>query len=367
MIEIHSPFKDFESIQKNINNAVDKVINSGKYINSFYVEKFEEAFAEYIQVEHCVAVANGTDAIRIALIAMGVNPGEEVITAANAGGYTTAACYQIGAQPVYVDVDEDTLIDLDKILLSITSKTRVVVATHLYGQMVDVRRLRNILPRNILILEDCAQSHGATLRLDKAGSVGDCATFSFYPTKILGACGDAGAILTNSIDIATRIKRLRTYGWGDRFIYETKYGGNSRMDEIQAAILCEKLHKIEELIIARRCIAELYRSQFPDLDWVGKIDNSVFHLCVLRIKNHRHQFISHMANSGIETSVHYPVPDYLQPAWYNDKIYLENTENYCSQVVSIPLRPSLSGVEVKKIINTIKEYEKYNRSILHKN
>lgn len=357
LVQLHNPKKDFESVEDKIKINIFNIIDSGLYLNSKYVYQFESMFSDYIGTKYCCGVANGTDAIQICLAACGVAAGDEVITVANAGGYSSSAISRLGAIPIYVDVDDHCLIKPEMINLSLTNKTKAIVITHLYGQCVDVEKIKKNLPSNIKIIEDCAQSHGSEINGVKAGSIGDCSAFSFYPTKNLGSNGDAGAVCTSSYEIAENVRRLRQYGWIDRFISSNKNGINSRMDEFQAACLVEKLQLLDNNNTKRRILNEIYQNSLPKLSWVGDINNSIFHLSVLRVGD-REKFCQHMREMGVSTAVHYPVPDYLQPAWYNDKIYLKNTSSCCDEVVSIPGHPSLETYQVKRILTALRDYDR---------
>ena len=355
LIPLHNPRKDFESVEDKIKINIFNIIDSGLYLNSKYVYQFESMFSDYIGTKYCCGLANGTDAIQICLAACGVTAGDEVMTVANAGGYSSLAISRLGATPIYIDVDEHCLIEPEMINLSLTDKTKAIIITHLYGQCVDVEAIRKNLPGNIMIIEDCAQAHGSEINGVRAGSMGDCSAFSFYPTKNLGSNGDAGAVCTSDYGIAEKVRILRQYGWVNRFVASTKDGINSRMDEFQAACLVEKLQLLDNNNTKRKILNEIYQNSLPNLPWVGNIATSIFHLSVLRVKN-RKDFCHYMSEAGVGTAIHYPTPDYLQPAWYNDKIHLKNTSACCEEVVSIPGYPSLETYQVKRIVTALKEY-----------
>ena len=232
-----------------LTSVAKDVLASNEHILGRNVLEFEKTFAKYIGVENCVGVANGSDAIAIALRALGVNKGDQVATVANAGFYTSAALMQIGASPVFIDIDSDSLL-LDTTDLENKMKLqniKVVVVTHLYGQVAPIKEVVNMCnPRGIKVLEDCAQATGAQIENQKVGSFGDISAFSFYPTKNLGAVGDGGAILTGSDDLALISKKLRQYGWGNKYEVELENGSNSRLDEIQAAFLLAKLSLLDD-------------------------------------------------------------------------------------------------------------------------
>ena len=354
-IQLHDPSKNISSVEKKIFNSIKDVIKSGNYILNKQVELFEKEFSKYNKVPFAIGTANGTDAIKICLLACGVKSGDEVITVANAGGYTTVACLQIGAVPVYVDIDNHLLIDFDLIKLAITEKTKAIVVTHLYGQCVNVSALRQLIPNRIKIIEDCAQAHGAEINNRKAGSMGDCGAFSFYPTKNLGSLGDGGAVITSNKQIYQKALSLRTYGWSDRFVVSSENGINSRLDEIHAAVLRILLKNLDKNNIKRKNIVKKYRKKVPNANWVGTIENNVFNLCVI-LENDRDLLIDHLNKHNIQTAIHYPIPDYQQPAWYNDKISLINTEKSTREIVSIPLYPGMTKKNIKFICNVLEKF-----------
>ena len=241
-VPMNDPRRTSASISGAISVAIERVVSSGWYLSGNETTGFEAAFAEHVGVPDCVAVANGTDALELALRALGVEPGDRVLTVSNAGGYTLTALAAIGAVPCFVDVDPVTLtLDISAAVDAATSRTTAVVATHLFGYAVDVSELRRCLDaaghRHVVILEDAAQAHGASVDGRRVGSLGDAASFSFYPTKNLGALGDAGAVTTRHADVAHRVRSLHQYGWTQRYVSTIPGGRNSRIDEMQAAIL----------------------------------------------------------------------------------------------------------------------------------
>ncbi len=269
--------------------AVERVVNSGWFVLGPEAHAFEEEFASYCGARHCVGVASGTDALELLLRALEAGPGDEVITAANAGMYSTTAILAVGATPVYADVDPVTLtLSPQSVEGRITSRTRVVMATHLYGRMAHMAGLRTLTERGgLALLEDCAQSHGASLNGRRAGSWGDGAGFSFYPTKNLGALGDAGAVVTSDAALARRVKSLREYGWRDKYIVSDRGGGNSRLDELQAALLRVKLGFLDRWNAQRKAIAQCYNATLEHPEIVTPPvdgDDYVAHLYVARTR-----------------------------------------------------------------------------------
>lgn len=355
MIPLNNPSKNIFVHTKQIIKAVEKVIKSGNYILNTEVKLFEKKFAMYSSTKYSVGVASGTDALVLSLLACGVTRGDEVITVANAGGYGTLACLQIGAKPTYVDINDNLLIDLDTVIHVINENTKAIIVTHLYGQCVDIDYLKNIIPHHIKIIEDCSQAHGGSFNKKKVGSMGDCGAFSLYPTKNLGSIGDGGVITTNDKKIYTRLLLLRTYGWSDKFIVSIPNGINSRLDEVHAAVLNILLKNLNKNNLKRKKIIKKYYLSAPSAHWVGTLDNNVHHLCVIFEKN-RDLLIEHLDKYDIETSIHYPVPDYLQPAWYNSGVRLPNTEKASSCVISIPIFPTMTKKEISTVCLALKKF-----------
>jgi dTDP-4-amino-4,6-dideoxygalactose transaminase len=341
--------------KKKIFKTLKKVIKSNNYILGKEVKSFEKKFAKYSSTSYGVGVGTGTDALILSLLACGVGIGDEVITVANAGGYSTSACLHVGAKPVYVDIDESLLMDLISIKRAINGKTKAIIVTHLYGQCIDVDYVKSIVPRNIKIIEDCSQAHGGSFNGRKVGSIGDCGAFSFYPTKNLGSIGDGGMVITNDEQVYKTLLSLRTYGWSDKFTVSIPNGINSRLDEVHAAILSVLLKYLDKNNLKRKKIINKYRSFVPNAQWIGTVENNVHHLCVIFERN-RDLLIEHLNGRGIESNIHYPVPDYLQPAWYNDTIRLINTEEASACVVSIPVFPTMTKKQISTICFALKEF-----------
>lgn len=342
--------------------AVQQVLDSHWYIMGHQVHGFESDFARYIGTEHCVAVANGTDALELALRAVGVVPGDKVVTVANAGFYGSTAIHAIGAVPMYADVDKAKL-TLSPVALeqALASQPAAVIVTHLYGQMADVLALSALCERaGVPLIEDCAQAHGAELAGRKAGSWGQLGCFSFYPTKNLGALGDGGAITTGDAALAARLRSLRQYGWSHKYTVAVPGGCNSRLDEIQAAILRVKLPLLDSQNDERRQIAAHYNQAFatlplqcpPSVD----VDNAV-HLYVLRSPQ-RDALRAFLQAHGIATDVHYPVADHLQPAYSHAHLMdaLEVTQAACAEVVSLPCYPGMSQADVDRVIGVVQAF-----------
>lgn len=352
-----------QPIQAELNTAAARVMNSGWFVLGPEVSAFEREFADYCGTAHCVSLANGTDALELALRALGIVAGNTVLTVANAGMYSSTAILACGAIPLYADVSPDTL------LLDVAELTRLlehnrvdaIIVTHLYGLLADVEQIVQLArSRNIPVVEDCAQAHGAARGNRKAGSFGDIACFSFYPTKNLGALGDGGAITTSSPNLAERVRQLRQYGWGSKYNATLAGGRNSRLDEIQAALLRVKLPLLDGWNARRRDIATRYSAGISNPKVAAqKIHGGeyVAHLYVIRCTE-REQLRQHLAAIGIPSDVHYPLPDYLQAAYRHlfPGIHLQNTECACAEVLTLPCFPELSDAETDAIIARINSW-----------
>ncbi|MDL5598121.1 DegT/DnrJ/EryC1/StrS family aminotransferase [Bacillus subtilis] len=334
------------------------VVNSHWYIMGKQVKAFEREFADYVGVKHCISVANGSEALEIALLGMGVGPGDRVVTVANAGFYSSTAIRAVGAEPVYVDVDDSSLTMCPESLKrALAQPAKAVIVTHLYGQLAKIQTLASIARESgAAVLEDCAQSHGARSEQGQCGSFGDLACFSFYPTKNLGALGDGGAIVTSSPEIAERLLKLRQYGWATKYHVTVPLGRNSRLDEMQAAILRVKLPLLDQWNAERRDIAKKYCEAFAALP--VKLPASlgrdfVAHLFVLRVEN-RDAFTQYLKEQGVSTDIHYPVPDHWQTAYkLNNTFYLPVTETASSKLVSLPCFPGLTTEQVNRVIEVV--------------
>ena len=316
-VALNDLLRQTTALQGELSASVNRVLASGWYILGRECTAFEAEFAAYCGVAHCVSVANGTDALELALRALGIGPGDIVATVANAGGYSTTAIRAIGAEPLYIDIDPATMnMSAADLAARLTPAVRAVIATHLYGRMADLPALLAVTGREgVPLVEDCAQAHGAAIGGKKAGSWGALACFSFYPTKNLGALGDGGAVTTNHQRLAQRVKSLRQYGWSSKYQC-AEYGRNSRMDEMQAAILRAKLPHLDAWNARRREIAATYSAALagrpiqcpPDFG-----EDYVAHLYVIRTQA-RDQVRAALKACGIATDIHYPVPDHLQEA-----------------------------------------------------
>lgn len=360
-VYFNQPIRNYQQNQKAIDAAISRVLNSGYYILGDEVKCFEEQFADYCGVQHCIGVASGTDALLIALRAAGVEHGNEVITVANAGCYTSTACFQIGAVPVYVDVRPDTLVlDTNHVADAITDNTRAIVATHLFGNMVDMPPLQKLAAHHdVMLIEDCAQAHGALQNGQRAGSFGDIGVFSFYPTKNLGALGDGGALVCSNEELSSAIHELHQYGWSKKYHVERPYGVNSRLDPIQAAILTIKLPKLDAANQRRRDIVNKYKSDLDEfgLHFCYQNDSSYTgHLCVIR-HSQRDMMRRALSKAGIGTDIHYPILDFEQPGLKQLKSRTQSSrisEQACREIFSLPLYPELLEEEIEAVSTSLK-------------
>lgn len=339
--------------------AILRVLQRHRYVLGPEVSQFEKAFAAYCGSGHCVALANGTDALELALRGLGIGPGDRVVLVANAGYYGSTALQLVNAVPVYVDVDPETLCLSPTATRTVlgTQDVKAIIATHLYGQMADLKALGHLAREHgIPLIEDCAQAHGARCGEAVAGSFGDVACFSFYPTKNLGALGDGGAVTCREIDLADRIRALRQYGWSEKYRNDLAGGRNSRLDEIQAAALNEKLPSLDRQNKERREIALRYRDAFQDFPIQLQAsfgEDHVTHLFVIRLRE-RDALRAYLQAKGIGCEVHYPVPDHLQQvARAGSAGTLPHTERACAQVLSLPCYPGMPEQHVEEVIGAV--------------
>jgi dTDP-4-amino-4,6-dideoxygalactose transaminase len=350
----------YQALKSEMDAAVARVLERGWYIHGEEHRTFEAEFAAYCEARHAVGVASGTDAIRIALQAVGVRPGDEVITVANAGVPPVAAVVEAGARPVFADVDPSThTLDPNQIEDKITDRTKAVMAVHLYGHPIDVDAILAVVrPRGIKLVEDCAQAHGARYKRRRVGGLGDAAAFSFYPTKNLGAYGDGGCVTTNDDAVAEQSRLLRVYGWRTRYLSE-QHGINSRLDELQAAILRVKLRHLDASNDERRRRAEVYdellRGVAPPAtaSWA----EPVYHLYVVETED-RDRLRAGLAERGVGTDVHYPLPTHLQRAYQeygSGKGQLPVTERLSKRVLSLPIFSELPLDSIEYVARQVSE------------
>jgi dTDP-4-amino-4,6-dideoxygalactose transaminase len=358
-IEFNTLRPAHQMLAEEIAGAVQRVLTRSWFTLGPELEAFEDAFARYHGVEHAVGVANGTDAIELALRAADLGPGAEVITVAHTAAATVCAIERAGARPVFVDIDPQTYaIDAQAVEAVITPLTRAIVPVHLYGHPADMCALERLAARyGLLLLEDCAQAHGARYAGRRVGTFGTIAAFSFYPTKNLGACGDGGAIITRDRSLADRLRQLRNYGQGEVRGRHDLRGVNSRLDEMQAAILSAKLRHLDTFNAERRRLADAYRRSLRGVSIpVERFPAThAYHLFVVRHPL-RDALREHLRARGIGTLVHYPTPVHLQPA-YADLGYragsLPHTEQAAAEIVSLPLYVGMTEAQAERVAQVI--------------
>lgn len=359
-------FLDLEKINarfgSELQSAVERVISSGWYILGAECEAFEREFAAYCGVDHCIGVANGLDALVLALRALDIGVGDEVIVPSNTFIATWLAVSHVGAIPVPVEPSEDTFnLDSGRIHEAMTSRTRALVPVHLYGQPADLDPILAAAAEcDLKVIEDAAQAHGARYRGKRIGSHGNVACWSFYPGKNLGALGDGGAITTNDSDLATRLRKLRNYGSSKKYHHDEK-GLNSRLDELQAAILRIKLPFLDEDNRRRFEIADAYSAGLAGtgliLPSVPDFADPVWHLYVVRHRE-RDALADRLRAAGLSTIIHYPLSPHLQPAFGNLKIArgsLPIAERLQSEVLSLPIGPTQSDEDTREVIRIVRE------------
>lgn len=361
------PFVSFLPMEKELNNeirsAFDRVFTRSWYIEGVEDEAFEKAFAEYCGTEYCVGVGSGLDALMLALKALGVGEGDEVIVPSNTYIATALAVTYVGATPVFVEPDIRTFnINLDLIEAAITDRTKAIMPVHLYGQACDMDPIMEIAHKHhLFVVEDCAQAHGATYKGKKVGTFGDAAGFSFYPGKNLGALGDAGATVTNNKEIGDKIRALSNYGSDYKYHHIYK-GNNSRLDEMQAAFLSAKLPYLDRMNEERRRIAQMYTDGMKNdrviLPSVCSSCSPVWHIYGIRCKE-RDALEKHLNDRGIGTNKHYPIPMHLQECYRDLKISkgtLPVAEEISATELSLPMYYGMTNEEIGYVIDAINEF-----------
>lgn len=389
--------QQIDDLGSDLEEAVLGVLRSGQYIGGPQIKAFEESFAERVGTRHAVGCNSGTDALVLALRALGIGAGDEVITCAFSFFATAEAISAVGATPVFVDVDPDTfLIDLDQVEAAISDATRALMPVHLFGRAVDMTRLMALASSHGLrVIEDCAQATGTQWKGQHVGSFGDVGCFSFFPTKNLGAAGDGGAATTNDDSIAQTMRELAVHGMPRRYLH-TALGYNSRLDAIQAAVLNVKLGRLSTWIEQRNVIARRYRDQLTELPGIKLPENQEGHSWnqfVLRIQNcptgqplcngqcspsaisssHglpesycRDWLKQYLHDRGVNTIIYYPIPIHRQPAYEHlgyDSGSMPNTERLCSQVLSLPIFPELSELEQQHVVSALHQLYGRNQAV----
>ena len=354
----------YKQIQKEIDDSIFQVLDSGNYILGEKVSEFEEHWASYCEAHHAIGVGNGLDALKLALLAVNIRPGDEVIVPAHTFIATWLAVSALGARPIPVDINkESSNIDESKIELAICKKTKAIIPVHMYGNPCNLKRIHEIaLKYNLYVIEDAAQAHGSIYLSKKIGALSDLTCWSFYPGKNLGAFGDGGAVTTNNSELADKIRCLRNYGSTSKYIHNLR-GINSRLDPIQACILNTKLKYLDAWNSRRNDIANMYidslknsmELKIPENPQNGNV--SCWHLYVIQCIQ-RNKLQDFLSKKMIETLIHYPIPPFKQKVYaeYNN-IKMPNAINLCSKILSLPICPFMSDRQVDYVINALNEYK----------
>lgn len=361
MIPFYDLKKEVLRDRREIIAAFTEVLDDGWYIAGKRLGVFEREFAQFVGARQAIGVGNGLDALVLALNAQGIGPGDEVIVPAHTFVATWLAVSKVNATIVPVDVDRDTcLLDLDRVGDALTSKTRAIIPVHLFGQPVDIPALQDIIGDEVFILEDAAQAHGASIDGQMAGNLGDAGAFSFYPAKTLGALGDGGAITSNNAEFADKVRALRNYGSMKKYVHEF-VGTNSRLDEVQAAILSVKLRRLKASIKERNDIAEVYDRFLLDADGVQVTTpprdgiTHARHLYVARVANRR-AVMEQLSEYGVQTQIHYPITPYKQKCYselgFTDRDF-PNAAYWASSAMSLPLTPGMPTDDIMEVVDKL--------------
>ncbi|WP_405145970.1 DegT/DnrJ/EryC1/StrS family aminotransferase [Sphaerisporangium sp. NBC_01403] len=358
---------EYEKEHADLLDAVETVFRSGQLVLGESLRAFERDFAAYHGQGHCVGVDNGTNAITLALQALGVGPGDEVITVSNTAAPTVVAIDNTGARPVFADVREDDfLMDTDQVAGLVTERTRALLPVHLYGQCVDMAPLERLAAdRGLVIVEDCAQAHGARHGGRLAGTMGNAAAYSFYPTKVLGAYGDGGAVITGDPEVDGRLRRLRYYGMEEVYYVVETPGHNSRLDEVQAEILRRKLTRLDQYVAGRRAVAERYVDGLGDLCGEGGLvlprtapgNEHVYYVYVVRHPA-RDEILRRLGERDIQLNISYPWPVHTMTGFTHlgyQRGSLPVTEKLAGEIFSLPMYPSLPLAVQDRVIDALRE------------
>lgn len=358
------PFLDLkqlhDSIRAQIDDAYRRVLDSGWFIMGPELAAFEEEFAAYSEVKHCIGVGNGLEALHLVLRAYDIGPGDEVIVPSNTFIATWLAVTQCGATPIPVEPDAATHnLDVTLVTSAITPRTRAIMPVHLYGQPADMDAIRTLADeKGLIVIEDAAQSQGARYKGRRAGSLGHAAATSFYPGKNLGALGDGGAVLTDDDHVAARVRQLRNYGSTIKYTHDV-LGYNSRLDELQAAVLREKLKFLDNWNASRRKVAAIYSRELADsscsLPHVPDYAEPVWHLYVIRSEQ-RDALRDHLESRGISTAIHYPLPPHRQLCYQTPNRSLPVAEMLANEVLSLPMSPTLSTEDIERVCAAVRSF-----------
>lgn len=356
-VNLHAMYED---LQDEINAVIHNVVERSGFVLGAEVQAFEEEFAAFCEVKHCIGVGCGLDALVLSMRALGIGAGDEVITAANTFVATALAIHQTGATPVLVEYEPKTYcLDPRRLSAAITSRTKAILPVHLYGHPADMSAIQTIANEHgLIVIEDAAQAHGAAYQGRRCGSLGQAAAFSFYPSKNLGAMGDAGAVVTDDDETADWLRAARNYGSTVKYRHDIR-GYNSRLDAIQAAVLRVKLRYLDEWNDSRRYLAGRYVDllaptgvELPQA--VGNVEH-VYHLFVIRCGN-RDELARHLAEQGIDSGIHYPIPIHEQPAFQRGCLIpgsLGQTESCCGEILSLPMCPYLTDQQLDAVAQAV--------------
>lgn len=363
MILQTNPKRSYEKYRTEIEDSINRVLHSGQYVLGDEVSAFENEFSQFNNSCFSIGVGNGTDAITISLLALGIGYGDEVITTSHTAVATVSGIISTGATPVVVDIHPGNyLMNISLIENAITTRTRAIMPVHLYGRSSDMTQIMEIATKyQLSVVEDCSQAHGSEHGGKKVGNFGDVGIFSCYPTKNLGAIGDAAIIVTNDNELSERIKRIRQYGWKERNL-SLEFGLNSRLDELQASILRVKLKYLNESNFARMEIAKFYSDAFRgyplNLQEVQVQSEHVYHQYVVSVESRNH-LMEKLLSDGIQTAIHYPLPVHKMVG-YSEKIIRSGTllesESACEKVLSLPIYPELTQAEQQSVILSLEKH-----------
>ena len=353
--------KQYAAHKSEYDAAISRVLESGWYILGAEDEAFEKKFAEYTGAAYAIGVGNGLEALQIILLALGIGPGDEVLTTSHSAVASTLAIRAVGATPVFVDIDTYYHLDASKVEAAVTPKTKAILPVHLYGQSADMESITAIAHKySLFVVEDCAQAHGARQQGKHVGTFGTAGAFSFYPTKNLGAFGDGGAIITGDASLAEKCRMIRNYGQKNRYEHLV-FGINSRLDELQAAILSVQLTHLDQSNARRTKIARLYSDNLSGIKQVTlpelRAGNThAYHLFVIRAER-RDDLKAHLESHGIAALIHYPIPIHEQQCFpeYNS-LHLPILERAVKEILSLPIHPYLTDEEVLFVVEKIKQF-----------
>ncbi|MBP2473503.1 aminotransferase EvaB [Crossiella equi] len=362
-LSVWNYLREYEDERADILDAVDTVFRSGRLVLGDSVQGFEREFAAYHGLAHCVGVDNGTDALVVGLQAIGVRPGEEVITVSNTAAPTVVAITSAGARAVFVDVDPDTyLMRVDQVEAAITPRTKAIVPVHLYGQCVDMAPLLAVADRHgLTVLEDCAQAHGARHHGRLAGTFGRAAAFSFYPTKVLGAYGDGGGVITDDDEVERALRRLRYYGMAEQYYVVQSPGHNTRLDEVHAEILRRKLTRLDAYVAGRQRVAARYVEALGDTEIVLPVTapgNTHVHYVYVVRHPQRDKIIEKLHSYDISLNISYPWPVHTMTGFAHlgyERGALPVTESLANDIFSLPMYPSLSSTDQERVVDALRE------------